>query len=183
MIKSRASIVIRFSTLLSLFVVGILSAKLWHKFIDLFFYVCFVSSFFVLILGFLVITLKRCLFKRRLDLEKEILSVSIAVILTYAFLTTVPLNIDRSFSVWMLNSVQQQNKALTVEELEALAHNFFHPSQGEIVRRLNEQSRLGNLYVDSEGKVQITLKGSRTSRFFREVSEFFDLNPKYAQGR
>jgi hypothetical protein len=175
-------IMVRVLIVALLFLVGVLSARVLHSYIDLFFYVCFASSFFVLAIGILVAAIRRSSSRARLDLEKETLSVAVASLLTFVFLTTVPLNVDRLFSVWMLNNVNSQQQSLTIEELEALAYKFFEPSEGEIARRIEEQSRLGNLYVDSDGKVLITPKGSSISRFFRKISEFFDLNPKYAQG-
>lgn len=99
-------------------------------------------------------------------------------LMIFTFLATVPLNLDRSFSVWMLNQTFESEGQLSVKELEKEASQFFAPSGGEIKRRINEQISLGNLEVINS-QVELTIRGKLTWKINRIISEFFGLNEKY----
>jgi hypothetical protein len=159
---------------------GLIAAKVMHQFIPIFFYVCFFSSIFTLLLS---IFLAGCYSFYRKDSksmieENSILYSLISSLIIFSFLATVPLNLDRSFSVWMLNQNIESERSLSIQELEVNASEFFSPSGGEIRRRIKEQISLGNLIVIQD-KVELTDRGKFTWKMNRLISDFFGLNKKY----
>jgi hypothetical protein len=100
------------------------------------------------------------------------------------FLSTIPLTVDRSYSVWLLARSEISDKEfVTLAKLEADTQNFFIGDGSELKKRMNEQSRLGNLkWNSSYSAVSLSNRGKFQVRFNRLVSSFFGLNPKYAAG-
>ena len=104
-------------------------------------------------------------------------------LLVFSFLGTIPINLDRSFSVWILNSVDEatniQQKSLDVVELKNSTSQYFSPNSSEVLRRLDEQIGLGNLKVENNGSVSLTTKGENLLQALRFIARIFSLNPKY----
>lgn len=160
--------------------VGLISARILHLFVPIFFYVCFLSSIFTLTFSLLLARYASLLTKDSKNVagnQSIFYSLTTALII-FSFLATVPLNLDRSFSVWMLNKTIESERAPSIEELENKASQFFAPSGGEIKRRINEQILLGNLKV-LQNQVELTDRGKITWRINRLISDFFGLNKKY----
>lgn len=106
---------------------------------------------------------------------------ALLVFFTMLFLLTFgPLNVDRSFSVWMLRNVAEQEQIAT-PSLTKQASDFFNPSSGEIERRVNEQLNLGTITVD-DGTVELTTRGEILVLVNEAMARFFGLNPNYALG-
>jgi hypothetical protein len=61
-----------------------------------------------------------------------------------------------------------------------MAAVFFGPDSDEIARRILEQQRIGNLYVENN-EVILTAGGKRVVFLNEWLSRIFGLNPKYAQ--
>jgi hypothetical protein len=97
----------------------------------------------------------------------------------FALLATIPINIDRSFSVWMLNQIDSKNK-ISVLETQKSFGEFFSISNGEIDRRINEQMQLGN--VNFNGKdLYLTRAGKNLVEINRVIAKMYSLNSKYTQ--
>lgn len=159
---------------------GLFAAKFIHHYVQIFFYVCFLSSIFTLIFA-IFLTCCVSFFGRdgkSMIEEKSILYGLISSLIVFSFLATVPLNLDRSFSVWMLNQTMESERSLSLPELEIEASQFFSPSGGEIRRRVNEQISLGNLVINNS-QVELTERGRFTWRVNQLISDFFGLNKKY----
>jgi hypothetical protein len=108
--------------------------------------------------------------------------VGTTVLFATAFaLTFGPLNVDRSFSVWMLKRISDTPGQTPTEVKERLSE-FFSSESGEIQRRIDEQVLLGNLEVRG-GSVELTNSGRRVVWANEALSRIFGLNPRYAQGQ
>jgi len=104
-------------------------------------------------------------------------------LLVFSFLGTVPINLDRSFSVWILNSVDQTTKhgqnSVEVMALKKATSQYFNPESLEVSRRLEEQVALGNLLLDDQNNVSLTPKGRIFIQISRVIAKIFSLNPRY----
>lgn len=113
--------------------------------------------------------------------EVRLLSSISSVLSVSVFLILVPLQVDRSFSVWMLNKISQQNpQKFYVDELKNEAARYFSPNNGEINRRINEQVQIGNLEITSAKEIKLSNRGSLFVRFHKVVARIFNLNKKYS---
>jgi hypothetical protein len=86
----------------------------------------------------------------------------ISVLLSFSFLSTIPLTIDRSYSVWILKYVSESsasNQNLSAKILTNESLKFFSESNGQLSRRIAEQERLGNIISGESGEIKITWKG------------------------
>jgi hypothetical protein len=164
--------------------VGVLISSFVNFFLDFYFYAVWVGSIFsvfsVIFFGSFVL--------RRIKLGKatQMYQGCIAFLLTFSFLSSVPLTIDRSLSVWILSYTSNagaENTALTKAEIHDRSAKFFFGSNVETLRRLDEQERLGNILIGPNGSVQITSKGSFQAYINRIISKVFFLNSRYADGR
>lgn len=165
-----------------LFSFGVLTASFLARFVETFVYVCFLTSLSTLMLYFVFNKTKVFQRLRIESRESRILHILVASLITFAFLTSFPLNIDRSFSVWMLSGIYQEsemNKVTTRNDLEKSAQSFFSSQSGEIKRRIEEQVTVGNIRIRSGGEVILTSQGKLSVLFFRFISQLFALNPKY----
>lgn len=164
-------------------IVGLAVAALLSRVISLFLFVCLVSA---LVTGVLAALL---LGRRFLETSGvrgpgtsliRVLGALLAAATVLFLLTFGPLNIDRSFSVWMLRRVALSERPLTVAQTQQLAGDFFGQGSDEIERRILEQERLGNLRVENN-EVILTASGKRVVFLNEWLSRIFGLNPKYAQ--
>ena len=162
---------------------GILIAAVLARVVDTFFYVCWMSGALTAIAAWLLMS-PRSFHERCSSLDQRGLirffCTTLATTLVTLFLTLGPLNIDRSFSVWMLRNLSERNSSLSVQETEDLASSFFSSGGGEIRRRVLEQVDLGNIEIRN-GMVTLTSAGHRVSQLNNWISRFYGLNPIYAQ--
>ena len=167
--------------LLNFFIVVIIAAAL-HRIIPIYFYISVLSAPIAGLVGyfqfkyFIKSNISNCGEIRRLILP---LFISTTSLLSFSFHSTVPLNVDRSFSVWMINQVATHPKQNTKSQIEKNAAKFFSPSGGEIARRIDEQASLGNI-KDGKSIITLTSRGKRIWRINQIVSRFFGLNSKYS---
>ena len=110
---------------------------------------------------------------------ERIVSSLLAMFVTFSFLATVPINVDRSFSVWLLAGLEStRDSTFSVTDAELLASEYFSPGSGEISRRIQEQLKIGNLEL-REGNLAISGQGEILVSLFRATTIFFNLNPRY----
>jgi len=155
--------------------------------VDTFLYICFLSIPISLLISSSVIFVFKGLQKGNRASKISVLScfsvIVISTLFSFSFLTTVPLNIDRSFSVWMLTNIDHaQNRGTNVnsEYLNTKVSEFFGPSSGEIDRRIREQISLGNLKVLNE-KIVLTSRGENQVKLNRFFAKVFFTNQKYTE--
>ena len=99
-------------------------------------------------------------------------------LILFSFLSTLPLNIDRSFSVWTLNQISNLPSEQTRTSLSTLAEDFFRKDSGEVSRRIDEQIKLGNL-IEESSNIKLTSRGRFQVQFHRLIAQIFGLNSKY----
>lgn len=166
------------------FMSGLFLAAITNRIIEFFFFCTFVGSVFagIATLVILLIYGKDAIdenLKSKKDKSKIIfLSCSLSILLTFSFLATVPLNVDRSFSVWLLNQMSKSQVSVSRLDLEKKAQEFFNPQGGEISRRLDEQLRLGTVELNAD-YLLLTQRGEFQVRTHRFIQWFFGLNLKY----
>ena len=102
-------------------------------------------------------------------------------LVVFLFLFAVPLNVDRSISVWLLAKTNERQE-LSEVQLQNEAVYFFENSDHEVQRRVNEQIQLRNLELNDSNNYQITNQGKFLLQFFRIIAKVFNLNEKYANG-
>ena len=171
-----------FSVLIGFFA-GIISSGLLNRPIKFFFTCVFIGSFISALATFVLFHF--IVYKKfRTILEKNslsyirVLSLSVSTLMTFSFLSTVPLNVDRSFSVWSLNQLYNYEKPIDRKALLKEGESFFTVENGEISRRLGEQVRLGNV-SEYRGKLELTRRGEIQAQFHVLVRKFFGLTQKY----
>ncbi len=173
-----------FTCILAAIVIGISSAAIFNYQLNFFFYCTFFGS---VLAGFscyiLMSTIDKLSMSKITNSSEELLSKALAVIVamavTFSFLSTIPLNIDRSFSVWMLNKVSADATLNSQAQIEKQAELFFSAKSGEILRRVDEQERLGNI-KRVDGVITMTKRGKFQVRMHKFIRDVFNLNEKYA---
>ena len=105
---------------------------------------------------------------------------TLASLTAFSLLTTVPLNVDRSFSVWMLSTQTPGlgSSPAQISDLKSSLSEFFAEDSGEISRRVNEQLALGNIVLGEDG-VNLSSRGEFLVQSLRGISRFYGLNRKY----
>lgn len=178
-LTSYKKILSRVFLFLSFFIVGLLIAVFYTYILDLFFLICFLAS--ITVIGLSIIMTRLKLFGIKSNEMRFLYSYSIGITL-FAFLATMPLNVDRSFSVLMLSKIENralEGNSFTTKSLSVEMASFFNPESEEITRRLNEQIELGNVEILRDDKIRLTSKGEFTIKVLRFISHLFNLNPKY----
>jgi len=178
--------ILLFLILVTSFILGLIVVSIVHIFVKVF--------FFSVILGVLINYLLLTVFLKKRNyflLPPKIVRLNricismLSASLLFSFLMTVPVNVDRSFSIWMLSYIEQVNKEdknLEILTLKSNASNFFSPQSTEIDRRIKEQSNIRSITVDKDGFVRITFFGSVIIETSRIMQKFFGLNSKYTTG-
>lgn len=162
-------------------ITGICIAGICQRINNFFFYNVFIGSISA---GAMTIILFR-LTATKFKIEKStcIYLTTISVLMSYTFLFTIPLTVDRSYSVWMLKEVAQADAfGLGKEKKNLLEESsfFFDESNGQLSRRIDEQVRIGNLKIANSGEVEITTKGRLWAIFNKYVGIVFGLEPRYS---
>lgn len=162
---------------------SIVCASALNRFFHFFFYCTFISSIVGCIVTLSILSLRKVAENNSVTLKFIIdkiliLSSCISLLISFSFLTTIPLNVDRSFSVWMINYMNDNDGKKTATELQRDAYVFFAPEKGEIQRRIEEQIRLGNMEVN-DGKIELTSSGKRLAKINKFIRQLFALNSKY----
>jgi hypothetical protein len=164
------------------FVCGLILAAIMNRTIGFFFYCTFIGSIFSGFVAAVILTGNKKGNKlRSLRLQRDIvLTIILTILLSFSFLATVPLNVDRSFSVWLLNQMSNNQTSLTRVDLEVKAQDFFNAQNGEISRRVDEQIKLGTIKKVSQD-LRLTKRGIIQIEIHRLVAKFFGLTPKYTE--
>lgn len=164
---------------------GMVSSALFNRPIKFFFACVFIGCVVSAVATFLLF--QQYIYKQiTSSCEKKIVSsvrmltVTVSTLLTFSFLSVVPLNVDRSFSVWTINHMYNLDKPVDKSELLKEGQNFFAAESGEISRRLEEQVRIGNI-GEYGNKVELTSRGKLQAKFHIFIRQLFGLNVKYTR--
>jgi hypothetical protein len=90
------------------------------------------------------------------------------------FFTLVPVTLDRSISVFLLEYLDSQDSAKTKDEVTTEFINKYVIENKAMDKRFNEQIVSGNLAGES-GVYKITGRGRAIVKFFRVVSGWFGI--------
>ena len=177
------------TTLLTIFsgiLLGFASSLLLSRIISTFFYTCWITAtitFFAALAAW-KLTIRASEITEAINPSTlRTLGICISLVpalAVFSFLSTVPLNVDRSFSVWMINDMYKNHSNISERALEETAAKFFAPQNGEIKRRVEEQKNLGNI-SEKFGIVYLTNSGRKTRFLDNLISKLYRLNKKYAQ--
>ena len=164
------------------FFVGVTIAALLQRVNNIFFYNVFYGTFASMLISLiLLLRIKKIFF---MDKNQRGFVLIISGLITFSFLSTVPLTIDRSYSVWLLKHASElsaNGEPFTKASLTNDSVEFFAPANGQLDRRINEQLRLGNLLEVERDKLQLSKKGSLIAKINSFVGWIFDLQPKYSK--
>jgi hypothetical protein len=166
---------------------GFTTAALLNRLVDFFFLCVFAGAFASCVL---VLVLEFRIRKKDFNSESEsflvkiisVLVVSLTTVITFATLAILPLNVDRSFSVWTLNEMELIGKPQPRDELILESTKFFSPNSGEISRRVDEQIKLGNIEVE-DGMLQLSARGKLQVEIHRVLRQIFALELNYTRPR
>jgi hypothetical protein len=162
-------------------VTAVISAGL-HRIIETYFYVTVLSIPTSILLAYIQFKwLSKNGELRERHLAKTLLTLFLIsnALLSFSFHSTIPLNIDRSFSVWMINQLSSETTGQKLTQVEKDASDFFSPTGGEILRRVNEQISLGNI-KNENSVISLTNRGKRVWYLNQFISSIFGLNTKYS---
>lgn len=180
LVKVRLQIVI---SILVGILVGILVAAVLNRILDFFFACVFTGSATGALATYLVLSMrtgKSEIFRVNYPTHSilRFVSTMLTSFMLFSFLSLLPLNIDRSFSVWTLNEMSKNETQLNRVSIEKMAEEFFAQGSGEISRRIDEQIQLGNL-SEKLGKIELTPRGRFQVQVHRIIATIFALNKKY----
>jgi hypothetical protein len=185
--KQNKSVSPHSSSMMIMFVssiLGISSAAISQRFNNVFFFNVFVGTIFSGVISFFLFRLA----SKRDSTHKIIrpYAMIMSTLISFSFLSTIPLTVDRSYSVWLLKNLTEAEsvgRIVNRGDLVKQSSDFFSVENGQLNRRINEQARLGNLLILEKGIVEISPKGLLLARIHNYIGIFFDLEPKYSRLR
>lgn len=115
----------------------------------------------------------------QIDLSTGIGAVALSLAFNITFLIVIPVTIDRSVTVFLLSRIEASPAPM--DEL-ALRQRFIREYLGDmrqVQRRIDEQSKSGNISVDAQGKVHITPQGAAFMARMRQVAAWWRTDPRF----
>lgn len=113
------------------------------------------------------------------DPSLAVSAVAVSFSLNVCFLVLLPVTVDRSVTVYLLATVEQQRNGITSPALEHAFVGGYVRDMHAINRRIDEQSQSGNLTVGEDGKVRLTAQGRRFMDFSRVIARLFGTDPRF----
>lgn len=149
--------------------------------------ILFYRGFLLCIVVAVLVALAASLLWRRRWMEQMPLVIAAAALsfsANLSFLIVIPVTIDRSISVFLLAGIEAetaQGRAVTPERLQSLFVDRYVVGMRQIDRRIDEQSRSGNIVVE-QGEIHLTPRGQDFVGFARMVAEFWGTDPRFVSG-
>jgi len=161
------------------FLILLVRSSLFQE-VDILFYrgflLCLVAAFLILLVASLM---WRHRWADQLPLIIAAAALSFSVNLT--FLIVVPVTIDRSISVFLLAGIDKEaalGRIVTADKLRTLFINTYVVDMNQIERRIEEQSRSGNIVVRQE-QIHLTPRGAEFLDFARLVARFWGTDQRF----
>lgn len=105
--------------------------------------------------------------------------VLMSAVLNFSVFVLVPVNIDRSISVFLLSWMdEQQNNSATRSELDQAFQDIYIERYRAIDRRIAEQLASGNIEV-TPGGLQLTPRGRTTVAALRFFGDLFSTDQRF----
>jgi hypothetical protein len=98
-------------------------------------------------------------------------------VLSFAFLSTFPVILDRSITLHMYNYIAK-NPGVSVDMIRSNFIEEFVVSHNGIEKRVIEQQVLGNIYVVDD-QIYLTDSGDKSYKFFQFLNKAFNIRPTY----
>lgn len=112
----------------------------------------------------------------RFDCKDIMSSIVIIMCVNMVWLSVAIVNVDRSFSVWMLSYLNKNPSGY--EMLDEAFHEQFIEDYGMLDRRLEEQLESNNIYIDN-GSYKLTKQGEKIAAIFRMVGKLYKTSEQY----
>ena len=120
---------------------------------------------------------------RRISPANVVSVVAMAAMLNLTFFTLVPVNLDRSISVFLLAWMDKNDdRPMSRADLRDVFQTVYVTRYAAIERRINEQVASGNIELLPRGYA-LTGRGRLFNRFARAVGIVFSVDPRFLDPR
>lgn len=120
--------------------------------------------------------LKRGKLSKRINYKDILLVVMITFSFNLVFFTLIPVTIERSISVFMLEYMDTKpDKKITEKNMTTAFENLFIQNGKAIQKRFDEQIFSGTVIKDGKG-YRLTKEGHRLINLFKIAGQIFNLN-------
>lgn len=145
------------------------------NFIKIFFYKGIINLIIISII-FIVLLLIFKKYKNYFDI-KDIIIIILLFFLTNIFIFgMIPTTIDRSISVFMLNSISKEE--LSKNDIENIFIDKYVYKNKAFEKRINEQIATGTIKKNIKGKYTLTKKGRLFLKLFKIFNKMYNINSK-----
>jgi hypothetical protein len=121
-----------------------------------------------------IIKTKTC--TKKFDSRDIIASIAFIACVNMVWLSSVVVNVDRSFSVWMLSYLDKHPSRYEI--LDTAFQEQFIKDYGMLDRRLEEQLKSNNIYLDN-GTYRLTRQGENVVAAFKTVGKLYKTSEQY----
>ena len=105
---------------------------------------------------------------------------ALCFLINYTFIATFPTLIDRSISIMLLKSLQNAKQLNLSEMKSTFSKNYAnYRNIYQVDKRLEEQMRIENIYLDKEGNYNLSMKGKLFLNFTDLIAKVFNLKRSY----
>ena len=166
-----------FSFLLTLvyFLMLIIHEHIWKS--EIVFYSYIKILFFCFAVTIIILFVLRHYIKSlrtKLRIPDIVISSVVALLLSYAILFTIPVIVDRSFSVFILGTLNKYEEPVPVTELEQIISRYFY-GRDMVGKRIDEQLATKSIIIDSD-TVILTKRGRMIADSFKLIGKVFNLD-------
>ena len=104
----------------------------------------------------------------------------LSFLINYTFIATFPSLIDRSISVMLLKSLQKE-KQLSLDEMKSIYNKNYSNYKNfyQVDKRIDEQIRVKNIYLDKNGNYNLSKKGELFLNFTDLIAVIYNLDRSY----
>lgn len=150
--------------------------NIWKSDIIFYGYIKILLIFFVVATAVMVIMfLYVPIFKKILPLSAVLLSNIIFLLVSYAFIITFPVTLDRSFSIYLLGALNKCETPIQKEKLISIVSKYFHDPK-LVEKRIYEQLATGSIISNDGGEtIYMTANGKRIVIVNKIIGKMFNI--------
>ena len=115
-------------------------------------------------------------YKNYFDIKDIIIIILLFFLTNILVFGMIPTTIDRSISVFMLNSINKEE--LSKKEIEKIFIDEYVYKNKAFEKRINEQITTGTIKKNSKGKYTLTKKGKSLLKLFKMINKIYNINSK-----
>lgn len=121
--------------------------------------------------------------RRKGEASLPIAAAALSLSFNICFLVLLPVTVDRSVTVYLLSTIERQDKAgIDAGALQDAFIKNYVVDMRAIDRRVDEQRKSGNIAVASDGKIRLTAQGRRFMTLSRLVARLFGTDARFVEG-